>query len=377
MDPINPADRVLERGMKALRTLLGDGWAVTEGRGHYSEGYGAFYDLKPLGENVTALLYVEDFHSVTPRTVETQLAPRAHLLRHLVTEAHMVVVAPWISTKAQQLLLSHGIAYLDLTGNVGLRISRPAVFIHSVGASRSPHPTSRTTKTTATLAGAKAGRLVRLLADVRPPYRAAELANAASLSLPYVSRLLDTLEDQLLIRRTGRVINTVDWPGLLRARAAETSLLRPDAYTGMVATNGIASVLNRISRLPARERDGLAVTGSVAAHRLAPLTARGQLMVYVADWLAIDEDLEDQLGLLPTKENADVILLRPSDEVVFERLREVDARQEVSLSQLVLDCLSGPGRMPAEGEAVIKEMLRDEGEWRASAIADLRRSSLF
>ncbi|MFB6513663.1 helix-turn-helix domain-containing protein [Streptomyces virginiae] len=365
------------QGIRALQDLLGDGWTLTERRGQYSEGYGTFYTLEPTGDpSAAAHLYLEQVRSVTPREVETVLAPQAHLLRHLVVDTTMVVIAPWLSTKTQYMLRENGIGYVDLTGNIGLRISRPAVFIHTVGALRSPQPLSRN-KAKATLAGPKAGRLIRLLADVRPPYRASQLAEVASLSLPYVSRLLDTLEEQLLIRRSGRVIKTVDWPGLLRARAAETSLLRPDSYHGMVAPNGIESVLRRLPELPAHEWDGLAVTGPVAARRFAPLAVGGQLMLYVASHLAIDEDLEDALGLLPTSEHADVILLRPSDDVVFERLRQVDAHQEVAVTQLVLDCLSGPGRMPAEGEAVIKEMSLQEGAWRASDISDLRPTSLL
>ncbi|MFE2548567.1 helix-turn-helix domain-containing protein [Streptomyces sp. NPDC059355] len=376
MERPDPAGDVLAQGMEALRALLGEGWAVREEPGQESEGLGTLFSLAPVGDGIIAQLLVEDWPALTPREVEKVLGPKAHLLRHLRHHTNLMVVAPWLSAKTQQLLTMNGIGYLDLTGNVGLRISRPAVFIHTVGAVRSPHPTSQTNKGRATLAGPKAGRLVRLLTDVRPPYRAGEIAEAASLSLPYVSRLLDTLEEQLLIQRNGRVIGDVDWPGLLRARAAETSLLRPDAYFGMVATNGIESVLTSLSALPAEEWDGLAVTGSIAARQVSPLTAGGQLMVYVANRLAIDEDLEDALGLLPAQEYADVILLRPSDDVVFERLRQVGGRQEVSLSQLALDCLSGPGRLPAEGEAVIKEMLLQEKTWRVSNISDLRQRPL-
>ena len=38
----------------------------------------------------------------------------------------------------------------------------------------------------------------------------------------------------------------------------------------------------------------------------------------------------------------------------------------VSVAQIALDCLTGSARMPAEGEAVVKWMRRDESRWRWS-----------
>lgn len=43
----------------------------------------------------------------------------------------------------------------------------------------------------------------------------------------------------------------------------------------------------------------------------------------------------------------------------------------VALSQVALDCLAGPGRMPAEGEAVIEYMKDHQDLWQISRIHDL------
>jgi DNA-binding transcriptional ArsR family regulator len=219
-----------------------------------------------------------------------------------------------------------------------------------------------------TLAGPKAGRLVRLLADVEPPYRAGELAEAADLSLPYVSRLLDALEDQLLIRRKGRVITRVEWPELLRARAEHLNLLRHNPYVGMIAPNGIEAALKNLRYLPESFKKQIAMTGSFAAHSVAPLAVGGQLMLYVPAGPHTPDDIGDELGLLRVDKGADVLLLRAYDEVVFERTTVEHGIQRVALSQLVLDCLSGPGRMPAEGEAVISYMKKHPHAWRAAEL---------
>jgi hypothetical protein len=54
--------------------------------------------------------------------------------------------------------------------------------------------------------------------------------------------------------------------------------------------------------------------------------------------------------------------------VVFERPRLIDGVPHVALSQLAIDCLSGPGRMPAEGEAVLDYMVQTENSWRVNRL---------
>jgi hypothetical protein len=83
---------------------------------------------------------------------------------------------------------------------------------------------------------------------------------------------------------------------------------------------------------------------------------------------AVDE-WADQLGLIRVDEGADVLIIRASDKAVFDRCRIVDGIVHVAHSQLVLDCLSGSGRMPAEGEAVLEMMIKDERRWRATSVA--------
>ena len=49
---------------------------------------------------------------------------------------------------------------------------------------------------------------------------------------------------------------------------------------------------------------------------------------------------------------------------MFAGTRQVDGVRHVALSQLAIDCLSGPGRLPAEGEAVLNKMAEHESSWR-------------
>jgi hypothetical protein len=63
----------------------------------------------------------------------------------------------------------------------------------------------------------------------------------------------------------------------------------------------------------------------------------------------------------------DVILLQPPDDTPLLRTQRIEGIEAVAYSQLVLDCLTGPGRMPAEGEAVLEWMDKDTSQWRRAS----------
>jgi hypothetical protein len=223
-----------------------------------------------------------------------------------------------------------------------------------MGADRDPSPGRRSPPA---LKGPLAGRLVRLITEVRPPYGVGELARAVGVSVPYVSRLLDTLDREALIRRgrRGRV-EDADWAELLRRRAGAYSMLGTNRAATYVAPTGAADAFAAL-----REATGQpAVTGSFVAARIAPVAAPGLLAVYAAQ----PDRLVEELGLLPADVGADVAVLSPYDESVLSRTMMVDGIRAVGMSQLALDCLTGPGRMPAEGEALIDWMAAHQDDWR-------------
>lgn len=111
------------------------------------------------------------------------------------------------------------------------------------------------------------------------------------------------------------------------------------------------------------------ITGSFAAARIAPVAGSAMLVVYTMK----PRELAEDLGLLPTQvgAGADTVLIRPDNEVVFEGAKEEEGLRWASPSQVAIDCLAGNGRMPAEGEALIEWMSKNESEWRFSSIRAL------
>lgn len=316
--------------------------------------------LRAPNGTYTALV-VEARTSFAPRDVDLLLPALARSLRALAGNVPLLVVAPWLSARAQHLLAQQQINFIDLTGNGLVRLDNPALFIQSVGAARNPQPSTRNA---AGLRGPRAARLIRLLADVTPPYGGRELAAAAGLTPGYVSRLLDSLDREAIVERgaRGRVTDT-DVPALLRAWAESYEVFKSNSAASMLAPNGAADALRRLAHLRAQT----VVTGSFAAVRFAPVAAPALLLLYCEDVPAVT----DELGLLPADEAPNVMLLSAFDDVVWARSSLVDGVAFCAPSQVAVDCLTGNGRMPAEGEALLTWMTENEVRWRARSLSQL------
>jgi hypothetical protein len=254
------------------------------------------------------------------------------------------------------LLADEGFNYLDMTGNGLIQLDNPAVFVQAQGAASNPRARPRGT---AGLRGPKAGRLVRFLIDARPPYGVTEIAEATQLTPGYVSRLLAALDDNALISRVkrGRVVS-VEIAPLIRQWSETYDIFETNDAQMFVARAGSKDTLPLLASQPSRA----AVTGSFAAVRIAPVAAPALLCVYAEDV----EQVASALDLIPADQGSNVALLRPYDPVVWDRTIEQAGITYVAPSQVAVDCLSGNGRMPVEGDAVIEWMIVNESVWRTT-----------
>ena len=102
------------------------------------------------------------------------------------------------------------------------------------------------------------------------------------------------------------------------------------------------------------------VTGSAVAVSVAPVAPPRLASVYVED----AEGVANTLDLRATEAGANVILLHPEDKTLFERATDRDGLRNARLPLVVADLLSGPGRSPAEAEALMDWMAAHEEVWR-------------
>lgn len=354
---------LFERGIGALETMLPQAWKIrrVDRPLHDDSGHDAVITVtEPGGSESEVSVMVES--AVTPREAQ-KLVARLALIRQAGMTETFLVLAPWLGARARDVLDHHGVSYLDLTGNAFLRLDSPAVLISTTGAQKDPTPAPR--RDGVTVRGDAAGRVVRFLVDVAPPHTTTSLAVGAGVSLPHASRVLTALDREALVQRGRRgVVVDVDWQGLLRRRAESYSVFTTNVAHGYVSPTGARRAMEDLRRKAPPPH--LAVTGSFAAVQRAPVAAPGQLVIYVED----PEQTAGAMGLLPTDRGADVVLLRPRDQAVLVRSETVEGLRVVAPSQLVLDSLSGNGRMPAEGEALLTWMADHLERWRSPSIDD-------
>lgn len=83
-------------------------------------------------------------------------------------------------------------------------------------------------------------------------------------------------------------------------------------------------------------------------------------MIYVED----RERVAEELNLRAVDSGANILLASGDYDVVFDRLVEVDGRRYTAPSQAAVDLLTGPGRSPAEAQALLDWMEANEPQWR-------------
>lgn len=270
-------------------------------------------------------------------------------------DSRPLLVASWLSARSQDRLASEGVSYVDATGNVWLVNDEPAMLVTAEGATKNPWPVDKSLQS---LRGSGAARAVRALIDFAPPYGVRELAGRTEASAATLSRVIDLLDRDGIVERDERgAVLTVDWAAAIRRWAQDYDVLRSNDAVGYLQPRGLPALSDRLT-----ETDlDYALTGSLAANSLAPFAPARLAMLYVSDVRAAI----DGLDLRETDTGANVMLLRPFDDVVFARTIEREGLRLVNPSQLAVDLLTGPGRAPAEGEELLAWMEENIDAWRS------------
>lgn len=305
-------------------------------------------------------LRVAEFAVDARRSMTTQSMLQAvdHLRTYIDTGGRTpllpLIVTTYLSPRAKELLAERGISYADVTGNLRLVAPRPGLFIERLGATKDPAPDDHPLRS---LKGRGAGRAVRALVDVRPPYGVRELSARAAVPAATLSRVINLLNrDALLTKDDTGSVTDIDWGGTIRRWAQDYEMRRSNALMSFLEPRGISAVAEKLTKATWR----YAVTGSLAAQRFAPIAPARTAVVYVEDAARA----ADRLRLRPAEVGANVVLAEPFDEVVWDRTLTLDRLVTVAPSQLAADLLTGPGREPSEGEELLVWMRKNQSAWR-------------
>jgi hypothetical protein len=332
---------VLQSAVRLLEARLPPGWELrsTSAGARVASRREAFLEIV-APDGAKARVLVRAMKALAPRAVDAlpvRTGPPAL--------EPLLVVAPFLSPRTRARLRDAGLSFLDLTGNTCLTLSQPGLYVETEGASRDPTPIGEPGRT---LRGAKAGRVVRVLCDLGLPLSISALATHAAVDVSYASRIVAWLaRESLLERRRRGGVESVDKPGLLRRWATDYEVLTSNDARTYLDPRGLDHLVRQVQKGTGERR--YAITGSLAANRVAPLAPARLAMVYVDDV----ESAAEAWQLRPTDTGTNVILLAPFDDVVFERTQTVGGLTLVAASQMAVDLLTSPGRAPSEAEAVL------------------------
>jgi len=357
---------LLQQGMDLLAQSLPSTWKVQKLEESESDTTLGDAVLSIGSPQFSVRVVVEIKRTFGPKDV-AGVVRDARLLKRVAGTVPVLVMTSQFSDRSKTALAEAGINYLDLTGAARLVSDYPALFISRQGDLSRP----KRRQSVPALRGVKAGRVARLLADVIPPYGVLDIAKFARVTPGYASRLLAELEQQDIVGRRPRgPIERVDWRELLKRRAETYGVFTSNPVQGFVCPKGAAFALETIRDLTAPE---IVLSGSFGAEQIISLAPPALLLVYsVGDIGAF----VDAAGLLPATSGANVIVAKPYDSIVVERLWQQKSSilprvPIVAAAQLAIDCLTGSGRMPQEGDALLSWMAQDESRWRLQRLADL------
>jgi hypothetical protein len=347
--------RLLRQVVRDFESLLPNGWTLTT-------------QVEPAGrrrcdlvaivrgpDGAEASLLIEARRTLMPRDASDAVSQlRSYAEQTGRTNASLVVVAPFLSETAREKIAQLDASYIDSTGNVLVRAQRPALFIKQDGARKDPWPSDEALRT---LKGRGTGRAARALLDFQPPYGVRELAARAKVPLGSLSRTFDLLDRDGLLTKDGRgPITDLDWEGVIRRWAKDYDITTSNQVSTFLEPRGLAALQTKLGKL----QRGYAVTGAFAAQRFSPIAPARLAAIYIDDVVGWSE----RLDLRPADSGANVWLLEPYDDVVFDRTTSRDGIVCVSPTQLAVDLLTGPGRDPSEGEELLTWMKGNERAWR-------------
>lgn len=340
-------NKLARAALQGLRDRLPAGWKVELGPAASPAVDGYVRVAAP--DRRSARLPIEIKRRLEPRAV-VELVAR---LAEMPGELHLII-ASYLSPAVRERLRQANLGFVDLTGNIHLELSEPGLYIETEGASIDPDRKERPSRS---LRGGKAGRIVRILLDAKQPPGVRELAERAGVNAGYASRVASLLDREALIERRGRGrIVAVDWPRLLRHWATDAPLSSRGTQTTCLEPRGPNALLARLGDLGMR----YAITGTLAAAKLAPLAPPRLAMIYVEDTTKAMKTL----GLSAAERGANVMLIEPDDDGVLVGATNHNGLCFAAASQIAADLLTSPGRGPAEAEALIDWMSKHEEAWR-------------
>ncbi|HEX5208909.1 MAG TPA: type IV toxin-antitoxin system AbiEi family antitoxin [Steroidobacteraceae bacterium] len=346
------------RAVDALRSVLGQVPAIKlksitrESRIDHAE-LDIVAKLSVAGRGHTLACEVKE--NGQPRYVRAGLLQLRSYVAGLGRDVTPVLIAPFLSSAAQELCREQGVGFLDLEGNV--RLAFDAVFIERAVASK---PAVERRELKSLFKPKSAQVLTVMLRDPARTWRVTELAEAADVSLGHVSNVRSGLLDHEWGQASPQGLFLADPDRLLDAwrDAYEPPAGQRLGFYTTLHGGAFEEAARRVLR--AGSDKGRAIFASFsAAHWLAPFARTGTQFFY-ADEHGL-ERLQTALALSSPAKGENVSVIVPEDDGVFRDAVEPAPGAVCSgLVRTYLD-LSAAGE---RGQEAAEHLRRERMRWK-------------
>lgn len=307
--------------------------------------------------------------NLSPRAAE-EIAPWIARLKAIQTDSAFVVIAPYLTPQTQDFCIENDIDFIDLTGNVSINIPGKIVLRRLGMKGKQLRSSPQSTGIVGVYSG-RSSRVLRVLLQKPGAWSLTKIADELStetrrnpfagadsfqISLGSISKVLATLEEELLIRRRNSTI-LVPEPRRLLTRWAEKyrERYRWRLRSAFTCPNPFGDQPRDVSKgLDSAAAGSYALTGAAAAAIDAPFVDIDCVEVFIAD-----RDREAAFRQLKNRAGTGVDLrfIYPYDLGVFMYARIVEGVPVVADVQMYLDLYARGGRDLKQAEYLLEKRI--------------------
>lgn len=263
-----------------------------------------------------------------------------------------LVAVPFMGPVGRRRCEEAQVAWLDLSGNARIFAPRIRVLIEG-----QPNQFKSRGRPSSAFAPQSA-RIARwLLMHPRQPMAQREIAQATGMDEGFTSRIVSRLEkDGLVAREPDGGIRPRDPDLLLDAWREDYDFSKHQIFRGHVATRSGEEALRLLAGGLQCQRVRYAATGLAAAWRLTRFAGFRLVTMYVTEHLA--PKVFERLGFREEERGANVWLVVPKDEGVFQGADERDGVVCVHPVQAYLDLKDQPERAKEAADQLRAELMK-------------------
>jgi len=199
------------------------------------------------------------------------------------------------------------------------------------------------------------------LCEIDLPIGVRDLAERAQVGVATSARVLELLDREAVVGRgeDGSVVS-VRKRSMVERWTLDYKVMTSNEVIMALDPRGLAHALGGLSDIDT----GVTATGSAAVRAylpegVVPVSPLVSLSLYANDPVA----LMTELGLSAVERGANVLVMKPYDEIVHIKARQVGGLSYAPPAQVVADLMTGPGRSSEEAEQLMGVLESTEPGW--------------